>query len=48
MTRKRNLLVSLGVVLAVNKVDAIREKRKIKKLEKKLQDGGIILIRVEV
>lgn len=48
MTRQRNLLVSLGIVLAINKVDAILEKRKIKKLEKKLQEEGIIIIRVEV
>ena len=48
MTRKRNLLVSLGIVLAVNKVDAILEKRRMKKLEKELQKEGIIIIKVEV
>ena len=46
--RRRNLLVSLGIVLAVNKVDVILEKRRIKKLEKELKEEGIIIIKVEV
>jgi 50S ribosomal subunit-associated GTPase HflX len=45
--RKRNLLVSLGIVLVFNKIDAILEKRKIKKLEKELEES-IIIIKLEV
>ncbi len=47
MTRKRNLLVSIGIVLAVNKVDTILEKRRVKKLERRIQEEGIIIIKME-
>lgn len=49
MTRKRNLLVSLGVVLVLNKLDTKHKERKRKKLEKKMKEEmDIILIKIEV
>ena len=49
--RKRNLLVSLVIVVLVNKFDAYQEAKHKKKLEKEVEvtlDKDMVIIKIEV
>ena len=49
--RKRNLLVSLAIVVLVNKFDSYQEAKRKKKLEKEVEvtlEKDMVIIKIEV